>query len=81
MAMRVEWIVVVLAALPAQLVATALMVAIAPVSAATLFLGPVWQVSKAGVVCSAQTQSSVKLQSYTLIPKSSFKAAVLNPKP
>jgi hypothetical protein len=47
MAMRVEWIVVVLAVLPAQLAATALLVVIAPVSAAVLQAKLVWQVSKA----------------------------------
>jgi hypothetical protein len=44
MAMRVEWIVVVLAALPAQQAATALLVVIAPVSAAVLQVKLVWQV-------------------------------------
>jgi hypothetical protein len=48
MAMRVEWIVVVLLVLPAQLVATALLVAIAPVSAAVLQIKLVWQVRHAG---------------------------------
>jgi hypothetical protein len=48
MAMRVEWIVVVLAVLPAQLAATALLVAIAPVSAAVPQIKLVWQVSHAG---------------------------------
>jgi hypothetical protein len=47
MAMRVEWIVVVLAVLPAPLAGTALLVAIAPVSAAVLQAEHVWQVRQA----------------------------------
>jgi hypothetical protein len=53
MAMRVEWIVVVLAVLPAQLAATALLVAIAPVSAAVPQAKLVWQVRQAGM-CAVQ---------------------------
>jgi hypothetical protein len=50
MAMRAEWIVVVLAVLPAQSAATALLVAIAPVSAAMPQIKLVWQVRQAGML-------------------------------
>jgi hypothetical protein len=59
MGMRLEWIVVVLPVLPAQLAATALLVAIAPVSAAVPLTALVWQVRQGGIRGSKYTQHAI----------------------